>query len=422
MSILSEPNTTPQEIYEDRLTEDEVSDFLGEDLSDIEPSRDLKYGGRTEEEYREAAEKEAKEFAEAMVFLTSGSTSGKGTPVPYTERDWERSTETAAQALRIMGLDEDDLLLNLAAEPPHSSGLAWEHGMERIGGGTVNNSYEDFDSREEYEEFIDFFDQVTSMIAVPGVDEDIGDQITDDLGQDLTEVFPQMETAVVAGRTIEPEMRDRVKRQWGAERTREYYGITETNFVAAADDETGDLIPLADKYYFEIIPENSSNLVSLYDIDQKMSGSIAITQPKREALDLTRYIIGDEVVVKPDISESLPRINIQGRDSGSKSLLAGGALIKETALESIVTEETDHSSSNFGVRKWKEDGDEYLDFYLPEQVDRKSFLQTVYDSFPSFGEAVKKNTIEDIEFHGLEKFEDEIEGGLKKDRIIDETR
>lgn len=414
-------SVTPEEMYEDQISPDELYDGV----FDTDPTRDIGYAERTEEEWRRIAEDEASELTDTLVALTTGSSGGGRTPVPFPPEDQEKYVEDCARGFRLMGL-EPGMMLNLAADWPHSSAWAVREGFRSMGGDTVNRSYEDFESFEDYREFTGFFDEVTSLLGIPGVVEDVGRTVSRDLGEDLESIFPDLKTAVLVGDKIMEEDRQDAREDWGADRALEYWATTETGMMAAGDREDGDLIPLVDRFYFEIIPEGTDEIRGLQEIEEMTRGEILVTDPYRQSVDITRWLPGDEVMVKPE--SPVNRINIQGRSTASRSLLVGGSVLKESVLESAV-EKTGGEGPEFGVRKTSpgnserygtaghgEDA-ELLEFYLPHEIDMDRFLENLRDSIPEFRDAEEK-TIDAIYFRDL----DEFDTGWKDQKLIDDTR
>lgn len=273
---------------------------------------------------------------DTVVFYSSGD---KPKRIPFSPRDQEQFAEAMADTFRILGLDEDDVVLNLGApaESNHQSGWGMKHGPEAIGATVINDSVEDFASPSARDQWED----VTVVGSLPRMLHSIGDQISNEFG-DLQTLFPNVETAMTAGDTFPQSLRDMIQEQWGFNTVRNFYAATEMG-VVAAEDGNGDMVLTNDNLYIELldpdtemdpetnrVPEDA--ITAIYDIDEPVTGAGLFSAPDRELLPFIRYRAGDVLTAYPVEDET--RIRFEGREDRVINL--SGAMVYPREIEEAV--------------------------------------------------------------------------------------
>jgi len=224
---------------------------------------------------------------------------------------------------------------------------------------------------------------VTAVFGVPSVAEAIGKEVAATDGPP-TEVFPNVERICTAGDLLTANRRETLVELWGADVVREVYGASEFMGIAAAIDNTRKLVPLLNRFVFEIIPDdNPDSIIDIRDVAGERRGSLLITDPAREAVDLTRYRIGDAVAVYE--GDDLPRITVLGREDDSINL-AGALLYPSQIHEAIratfgagtdwvaTVADREHPQVDFHVVGQTEDTEAFIDGLL----DRNQPLKQAY--------------------------------------------
>lgn len=243
------------------------------------------------------------EFARAAANVDAPlqfATSRSGVATPVTRP--EHITGICRDCLGLAGFSADDVNLNLFAPPPHMSGWAARRGFSAIGGRSLNRNFTD------WEDAIGEADRATAMSSIPGKALALADVIAEQHGEPAT-VFPNLEMGAFSGSPLYPSQRDSLKDRYGLASTREFYGSSEAALVAAATDESRELVPLLNRFVLEI--EVDGRPVDVREVETPTEGSILITDPARTAVPLRRYRQGDLVRVIP--ADPLPRIVPLGR-------------------------------------------------------------------------------------------------------------
>lgn len=345
-----------------------------------------------------------------MVFETSGR-SGSPKRIPCTTL--EHVLGLAEDALRLAGF-EGDVALDLGAPLPHPTGWGLREVMPRLGGRAVNEHFNDFGTVIEDGSS----SEVTALFGVPNVARAIGEAIAEDYGPPA-EIFPNLESIGVAGDFLTPDRRETLLDLWGATTVREMYGAAEVLAVAGAVDDTRRLVPFLHKLVLEIIPnDDPDSIVDIRDVTEERRGSLLITDPAREAIDLTRYRIGDTVSVHP--TGELPRITVLGREDDCINL--SGALLYPSQIHETVGDT--FGAGTDWVAKVSEHDYPSLDFYIVNgDGDGDRFLETLLERNGPVREAYNDvGVIESLDVHHVSSRDAipnaSIEGGIKAQHVV----
>lgn len=261
----------------------------------------------------------ARDVDASMTFATSRS----GRPAPVADPD--HIARIVGDMERLMGMDEDDGLLNLGAPRPHLSGWVGRRGAEAIGAAVYNDHYED------YHRVIEggHAGEMTAIGSVPTVAKTVLEELRREYGPP-DEVFPNLELGLFSGEMLQPSDRRGLADQWGLDRVREFYGSSEISGIACAIDETRRLVPLLQHLIVEV--EVDGEILDVREPTEPVEGEILVTDPGREAIDLTRYRQGDWIRVYP--GEELPRIEPLGR--ADDAIDFDGALLHPADLYAVL--------------------------------------------------------------------------------------
>lgn len=274
---------------------------------------------------------------QGLIFSSSGS-SGEPKKIPYTEKELKDQRSHEASVYRFAGMKEDDYLLNLGA--PLSSISAWAARSAAIGIGAsvLNRSFSDYQKVIEWRNN----DKASVLLATPLVAYSIGNEIRQEYGEP-SEVFPEMRLGIFFGDHLPENIREELRSMWEFEKMVSLYGSVETGAIAIQDGEYGNLVPKIDRFILEIVPEGSDQPLNITQLEEEKRGSLLLTDPDREKIDLNRYRIGDMVRVNPG---EIPEIEVLGREDDCINL--GGAPLYENQIHKSIT---DVYGSNF--KDWK---------------------------------------------------------------------
>lgn len=380
-----------------------------------EPSRELTYTEKDEGYYRRIAEEEAGKLEDLIVLLTSGTTS-EGTPVPYSKEYQERTTYRTAELFQTAFPDEDlrdEVFLGLGSrfpnsDGPHVSGYTFGNVYRYLGteydGGAVGPGYQWFEQGEyKLGDFMEVFEEVTAVEAVPSVMEAIGKMLEAEHGQSPAEMFPNLDKAFFFGEPVWPDIREDVADQWGlpVANTREVWASTEGNSMAIATDSSRELVPLTNHYVLELIPEGEEEPVNILEVDEEVEGDILITDFDRDLIAnpgsaenyFERYIQGDKVRIVPN--DPLNLIEILGRDAYSVNVR--GAIVHHDAIAHARGEMTGGESvSDVKAGHVRENGNDFFDIYVPE-VERATLWDVDEEGSRYAGEIVDGSDVEPID-------------------------
>ena len=252
------------------------------------------------------------------------ATSRSGMPSPVARP--ELVVGPCVDGMVLMGFG-DGGLLNLNAPEPHLSGWLGQRATDVLGAASYNDHFEDYHRVVERGRA----EEMTALCSVPSMTVAKGEEVRKRYGEP-SDVFPNLELGMLGGEIVRPSVRRRVKELWGISRTREYYGSSEASMVACAVDESRHLVPLLHRFVLEV--EIDGEIVDVREPAEPTEGSILITDPAREAIDLTRYRQGDRVRVHP--GDEIPRIEPLGR--ADNAINVEGALVHPADLYEIVGE------------------------------------------------------------------------------------
>lgn len=363
---------------------------------------------------------------EHLVFSTSGSTGDEKTNAPLKRDNLERYHDLNAEAFSLAGINEDDVALNLGAPLPHASGWAIEVGMKRAGAGTANECYEDFFGSIDIDKSLMFSpEEVTSIITLPRVALRAGKSLESKEGEAAQDIFPNLNIGIFSGDVVNAAVRAKLKSLFGFDKVVEAYAASECGFIATGVGESSQMIPLFNRYIFEIIPDTAtetraSSLVDIRDLNQPTIGDLALTDPFREAFDFTRYLIGDKVKVYPeDVSKSefdIPTIEFMGRND--EVLNFGGANVHENQLDTAIDAVYAHAGE-WAVNSVESPDSEgvIIDLYVenPDQFQIEEFRNTLSQQVPALKEAIRLGVVEDININDIAMYDDT--GEMKFDRM-----
>jgi len=334
------------------------------------------------------------ELAEGIIFQTSGST-GEPKRVPY--KNPEDAASTMGTLFRLTGL-ENEVALNLGAPRPHPTSWVFDAGMERVGGRTVNQNFTDYATVLEEGSP----EEVTALITAPNPGIAIGQEIATEYGSPA-ELFPNLETIVAGGDLVTAARREKLCDVWGADAVREAYGTTECITLASDIDGTRKLVPHLHRFIIEIIPDdNPDEILDIREVSEPTRGSILITDPRREAVDLTRYKIGDKIEVTP--TDDLPRITVLGREDNSLNL--SGALLYPADIHDAVSE-TFGPDADWVIKAIEEEFPAVEFYIVGGDGDEDAFLDSLFERNGAVKEAYHDvGAIEALNVRAVDTFED----------------
>ncbi len=327
------------------------------------------------------------EVEDGMVFETSGS-SGSAKRIPY--GDVERVIGPIAECLGLAGF-EDEVVLNLGAPRPHPTGWGLQEAAPRLGGRAANGHFKDYRTVIENGSA----EQVTAVFGVPSVTEAVGAEIAATDGPP-SDVFPNVERIGTAGDLLTANRRETLTEMWGADVVREMYGASEFMGIAAAVDDTRKLVPLVNRFVLEIIPDDDPDTVlDVRDVVGERRGSLLVTDPARETVDLTRYRIGDKVAVYE--GDELPRMTVLGREDDSINL--AGALLYPAQIHEAIRA-TFGAGTDWVARVSDREHPE-VDFYVVDGAeDTEAFIDGILERNGPVKEAYRDvGVIERIDVH-----------------------
>jgi phenylacetate-coenzyme A ligase PaaK-like adenylate-forming protein len=348
---------------------------------------------------------------EGMVFETTGST---GSPKQIPCRNTDHVIGSMVEAFSLAGI-EDDVILNLGAPLPHISAWGFRQAIDRLGGRSANQHFRDYQAVIEDGSA----SEVTTLIAAPSIARAIGGRIAEEYGPP-TEVFPNLDRILGGADLVTAARRDVLHDLWGVETIRETYATTEFNAIATTVDETREKIPLLHRFVLEIIPdEHPDEIVDIREVTEETRGSILITAPDREAVDFTRYRIGDKVAVEP--GDEIPRITVLGREDDSINL--SGVFLYPAQIHEAVRE-TFGSGADWVARVSER---EYpaVDFYIVDGKPRDAdqFRARLFEQNSPVEQAYHDvGVIEYLDVHHVDTREEvpglSSEGGMKQRNVV----
>jgi len=370
------------------------------------------------------------EFEEALVFESSGTSSGQPKRIPYGYEELQDQREHEALAFEIGGLRPEHTVMTLGAPLPSISGWASRSGSRELGADVLNRSFNDYEKVIEWKENED----VNSTFATPLVIQQIGDDIEEEYGLKPKEIFPNIETGFMFGDLLPDNLRDQIKSQWGFEELRSLYGTVEADVVAIGEEKSDKLVPMLNKHVLEIRPyedgEYKDELIDIRELEEETVGSLVISDVDRNKIELDRYEIGDAVRIHPE----LPRMDVLGRIDETINL--GGAPLHENTIHKALLDTYGEDLEEWKVhasRPGREAGgsDSYnpaLDIYVAGDVEERpdEFLDNLFERSNPIKEAYQDvEIIEYIDIHQVEskvKLEtrgsNELERDQKSNRII----
>ncbi|WP_135823568.1 AMP-binding protein [Halorussus ruber] len=306
-------------------------------------------------------------FDRSVVFETSGTT-GEAKRVPYTSRDLVRQALLGEDAYELLGLTDDDAILNLGAPEPHISGLLLEIAAMEAGVSTYNRSLAD------YERVIEagHAEEITVVIGQPLFVRSLADELTTE-ERSAMDVFPNVEKVISTGANLLPRVEDELRRLWGADTIQEAYASTEFGCIAVRPNMDDRYIPMTDYHEFELLPRNgdggAESLVNIEDLEEPTTGSLVISTRDREAYSFDRYEIGDGARVVP--TDDGPRLEILGRTDDAVQF--GAIVLYEgevvSALEATYGEEIQNWRAVVDVNDVGEPG---VTVYVTGDVENRS--------------------------------------------------
>lgn len=353
----------------------------------------------------------------ALVCVSSGTT-GSPKRVPYAR---DLLTRRSRKAMRLMGVEEGDSLLSLAAPSPHSSGVYIEN-LERAGiVETCNSSFKDFREVVGSGDAAD----ATVLMGAPMPSLAMAEQLEAD-GIPVQDAFPGLRLGVFSGDIMTGQRRSAISDAWGLEETRSFYASTEFESAAVAVDETPRLVPLLDEFIFEIVPDGGEEPVDIRAVDEEVSGSLILSDPFREHITLRRYRTRDRIKVFP--GPPLPRIEILGREDDTISL--GGAPLYRKQIALALEDVFGGRLEDWRCHVYEVDGRPAVDVYAVSDLDvgGAEFRSALFDRAPPVKEAVEDvpgDLLEHLRLrtapslhHVYEEIGLEEPEGFKADRII----
>lgn len=363
-------------------------------------------------------------FEEALTFESSG-TSGEPKRIPYAIENLEEQKKHEKKAFLIGGMTEEDVVMTLGAPLNSISGWASRSGSRKVGAEVLNRSFNDYKKVIKSRENRD----VTCIFATPLVAKAIGNEIEEEF-ENPENVFPNMSKGFMFGDLLPENLKQDLKEQWGFDQLRSLYGTVEAD-VIAIEDKTGKLVPLIDRLVIEILPyengEKQQQPVDIREIEDEVKGSILISDPERDKIDITRYEIGDIIRVYPE--DPIPHIEVLGREDNTINL--GGAPLYENELHKAIVDTYGSQVTDWKVLVSRENSKPALDLFVVGEIqeEKEKLLENLFRRAPPVEEAysdVGSGIINHIDIqvkHGEEEIRSEIssediENDVKSNRII----
>ena len=209
---------------------------------------------------------------------SSSGTTGKPVVSGYTEKDLDTWAETIARGLKMMGLGENDIILNTHGYGMFTGGFGVHYGSHKIGSTIIPISTGQ--TRRQIEIMKDF--GTTGLIFTPSYGIHIGEVALDD-GIDPKELGIK---AIGFGAEMwTEEIRQRVEELFDA-KAYNIYGLTELMGPGVGIEcsaQQGLHIP-EDIYYPEIIDPNTGKVIGA-----EKSGELVLTNLEREGMPIIRF-------------------------------------------------------------------------------------------------------------------------------------
>lgn len=351
------------------------------------------------------------DIEDGMLFETSGST---GSPKQVPCRNTDHVVESMAEAFSLAGL-EDDVILSLGAPLPHISAWGFRQAIDRLGGRSANDHFRDYQTVIED----GAASEVTAVITAPSVGQAIGNQIEREYGP-VSEVFPNLERIIGGADLVTEARRETLRDIWDVELVRETYATTEFNALAATVDDTRTQVPLLHRFILEIIPDDDSDdIVDIREVTEKRRGSVLVSAPGREAVDFTRYRIGDKIAVHP--TDDIPRITVLGRADDSINL--SGILVYPAQIHEAVGETFGRGTD--WVARVSEREYPAVDFHIigGERVTPERFREHLFERNKAVEQAYHEvGVIECLDVHYADSREEipgvSSDGGMKTQHVV----
>ena len=397
---------------------EEILDMAKAESLEISDKEDILTPKELEEKTRDAV------FEDALTFESSG-TSGEPKRIPYATENLEKQKIHEKKAFQIGGMTEEDVVMTLGAPLNSISGWASRSGSRKLGAEVLNRSFNDYRNVIKSRENKD----VTAIFATPLVAKAIGEEIEEEF-ENPENIFPGMSKGFMFGDLLPENLKQDLKNQWGFNQLRSLYGTVEAD-VIAIEDETGKLAPMIDRLVIEILPyengEKKQEPVDIREIEDETKGSILISDPEREKIELTRYEIGDIIRVYP--GDPVPRIEVLGREDNTINL--GGAPLYENELHKALVDTYGSRVTDWKALVSRENSKPALDLFVIGQIqeEKENFLENLFERAPPVKEAysdVGSGIIDHIDIHVRHDEEEirseisseKIENDVKSDRII----
>lgn len=371
----------------------------------------------------------AEEPDETTTSHTSGST-GDPKRIPYSPDDRERISNAGGRLLEMVDIEADDGFMTFGAPPEGDHVSSWLDlaMVDAVNAEKVNTSADDVAAvlNEDDDSARDWFDygdpeDVTAIFGTPAVIRSLGNMLSNKYGKDPATVFPNVETLIMGGEPVTQTVRENRREQWGADHALEVYASTEMGMTAITPPGEEYLVPLVDEFVWEVLPEaeydsiaeaSADDLVNIFDVDEPVTGNIAVSDLDRDILPLPRYLIGDAVRVHPD--DTVPRLEILGRDETGHKATFGGADLYPRQIGDALSD-----TYGDGIDDWKAafsrpaDVAVAMDCYVigPDEAENEEFRHHLFQRATPVGEAYEFGrtiTAEDGAVYGTVENTDEL--------------
>lgn len=393
-------------------------------------------------------------YESGMIVATSGTSSGEPTHIHYTDDDLDRFLDDGVRIYEIAGINDGEVVLNPGAPRPHFSAWFVKNVGERMDQDVVNDSIEDIEEVIGTEDA----ERVTTTFSIPEFGISLGRDLEEKYGEKPRDLFPDLEKVILSGELPTEEGKENLEEYWGFDTPREIYGASEIGPVAAAEDDSREMVPLLDRFIFEIVPDSDEygeEPVDIREFDEPETGRLLVTDPEK---DVENYegMLGKvaEIVDESDLSipgpvqnfikdrgkreglircdpgdaaevipheDGVPRIKILGK-YGAFSL--GGAQVYDGKLEDAIAKAKGEPESDYlGVKSRDEEGRLMADFYVPDvdELDYETFFNEAYEQNPALEEVDNIGSLHGVDFHPRDEYNVDWET-IKRKSLVDETR
>lgn len=367
---------------------------------------------------------EQKNVEESEILAETSTGSGKvALPVEYLD-------QIVCNALRTLGIDEDDVILNLGAPQPHLSGIGIKRGGEAVGAEVLT------DHSGEVEDIIERSNEVTTVFSLPGMAKAKGKEIAEKWGKPAKIFSP--EKGIMAGEILTESYQELLVEQWGFDEVRETYASSEVGTILA---EVGDndlsehrkLVPQLDNVIIEIYPLSGDqdrmldpsgispkDLIDIREISEPTEGILYPTIPnyihRYEQADIVQIIPGENM--SENWPDELPAVEPLGR---LDCLNIAGAMVPEGKIERTLTQATGEDLVEWSIKATGNRENPKLQIYTNKKIDQEKFTKSLENNAHDLFYANNHGMINCIKLRHVDDPVEQVEdnNGVKINRMED---